>query len=149
RRSSDLQKHLIEYPGTILIVTHDRYFLDDITGWILELDRGRGIPYEGNYSAWLEQKGKRLSQEAREDKARQKSLERELEWIRAGAKARQAKQKARINAYNEMASKSERDKIQHAQSIVPNGPRLGDKVIEVNGLAKGFGDRLLIEGLDF
>ena len=144
-----LQKHLIEYPGTILIVTHDRYFLDDITGWILELDRGRGIPYEGNYSAWLEQKGKRLSQEAREDKARQKSLERELEWIRAGAKARQAKQKARINAYNEMASKSERDKIQHAQIIVPNGPRLGDKVIEVNGLTKGFGDRLLIEGLDF
>ena len=144
-----LQKHLIEYPGTILIVTHDRYFLDDITGWILELDRGRGIPYEGNYSAWLEQKGKRLSQEAREDKARQKSLERELEWIRAGAKARQAKQKARINAYNEMASKSEREKIQHAQIIVPNGPRLGDKVIEVNGLTKGFGDRLLIEGLDF
>ncbi len=144
-----LQKHLIEYPGTILIVTHDRYFLDDITGWILELDRGRGIPYEGNYSAWLEQKGKRLSQEAREDKARQKSLERELEWIRAGAKARQAKQKARINAYNEMASKSERDKIQHAQIIVPNGPRLGDKVIEVNGLTKGFGDQLLIEGLDF
>ncbi|SEH63699.1 energy-dependent translational throttle protein EttA [Paracoccus alkenifer] len=144
-----LQKHLIEYPGTILIVTHDRYFLDDITGWILELDRGRGIPYEGNYSAWLEQKGKRLSQEAREDKARQKSLERELEWIRAGAKARQAKQKARINAYNEMASKSEREKIQHAQIIVPNGPRLGDKVIDVNGLTKGFGDRLLIEGLDF
>ena len=144
-----LQKHLIEYPGTILIVTHDRYFLDDITGWILELDRGRGIPYEGNYSAWLEQKGKRLAQEAREDKARQKSLERELEWIRAGAKARQAKQKARINAYNEMASKSEREKIQHAQIIVPNGPRLGDKVIEVKGLTKGFGDRLLIENLDF
>ncbi|MDO5706570.1 MAG: ATP-binding cassette domain-containing protein, partial [Paracoccus sp. (in: a-proteobacteria)] len=98
-----LQKHLIEYPGTILIVTHDRYFLDDITGWILELDRGRGIPYEGNYSAWLEQKAKRLEQEAREDKAKQKQLERELDWIRAGAKARQAKQKARINAYNEMA----------------------------------------------
>ncbi len=144
-----LQKHLIEYPGTILIVTHDRYFLDDITGWILELDRGRGIPYEGNYSAWLEQKAKRLAQEAREDKARQKSLERELEWIRAGAKARQAKQKARINAYNEMASKSEREKIQHAQIIIPNGPRLGDKVIEVTGLTKGFGDRLLIENLDF
>ena len=144
-----LQKHLIEYPGTILIVTHDRYFLDDITGWILELDRGRGIPYEGNYSAWLEQKGKRLAQEAREDKARQKSLERELEWIRAGAKARQAKQKARINAYNEMASKSERDKIANAQIIVPNGPRLGGKVIEVSGLTKAFGDKLLIEGLDF
>ncbi len=98
-----LQKHLIEYPHTILIVTHDRYFLDDITGWILELDRGRGIPYEGNYSAWLEQKAKRLLQEAREDKARQQTLTRELEWIRQGAKARQAKQKARINAYNELA----------------------------------------------
>ena len=144
-----LQKHLIEYPGTILIVTHDRYFLDDITGWILELDRGRGIPYEGNYSAWLEQKGKRLEQEAREDKARQKSLERELEWIRAGAKARQAKQKARINAYNEMAAKSEREKITNAQIIVPNGPRLGGKVIEVKGLTKAFGDKLLIENLDF
>jgi len=144
-----LQKHLIEYPGTILIVTHDRYFLDDITSWILELDRGRGIPYEGNYSAWLEQKAKRLEQEAREDKAKQKSLERELEWIRAGAKARQAKQKARINAYNEMASKSEREKINNAQIIVPNGPRLGGKVIEVSGLTKAFGDKLLIEGLDF
>ena len=144
-----LQKHLIEYPGTILIVTHDRYFLDDITGWILELDRGRGIPYEGNYSAWLEQKAKRLEHEAREDKARQKSLERELDWIRAGAKARQAKQKARINAYNEMAAKSEREKIANAQIIVPNGPRLGGKVIEVSGLTKAFGDKLLIEGLDF
>ncbi|WP_413867469.1 ATP-binding cassette domain-containing protein, partial [Albidovulum sp.] len=129
-----LQKHLIEYKGTILIVTHDRYFLDDITGWILELDRGRGIPYEGNYSAWLEQKAKRLEQEAREDKARQKVLEKELEWIRAGAKARQAKQKARINAYEEMAAKSERDKITSAQIVIPNGPRLGGKVIEVEGL---------------
>ncbi len=144
-----LQKHLIEYPGTILTVTHDRYFLDDITSWILELDRGRGIPYEGNYSAWLEQKAKRLEQEAREDKARQKQLERELDWIRAGAKARQAKQKARINAYNEMASKSEREKIANAQIIVPNGPRLGGRVIEVAGLTKAFGDRLLIENLDF
>jgi ATP-binding cassette ChvD family protein len=144
-----LQKHLIEYKGTILIVTHDRYFLDDITGWILELDRGRGIPYEGNYSAWLEQKAKRLAQEAREDKARQKTLERELEWIRAGAKARQAKQKARINAYEEMAAKSERDKITTAQIIIPNGPRLGGRVIEVEGLTKGFGDRLLIENLTF
>ncbi|MFV0384448.1 ATP-binding cassette domain-containing protein, partial [Paracoccus sp. (in: a-proteobacteria)] len=122
-----LQKHLIEYKGTILIVTHDRYFLDDITGWILELDRGRGIPYEGNYSAWLEQKAKRIAQEAREDKAKQKTLERELEWIRAGAKARQAKQKARINAYNEMASQSEREKLTRAQIIIPNGERLGNK----------------------
>ena len=144
-----LQKHLIEYPGTILIVTHDRYFLDDITGWILELDRGRGIPYEGNYSAWLEQKAKRLEQEAREDKAKQKTLERELEWIRAGAKARQAKQKARINAYNEMAGQSEREKLSRAQIIIPNGERLGTKVIEVEGLKKAMGDKLLIEGLEF
>ena len=144
-----LQKHLIEYPGTILVVTHDRYFLDDITGWILELDRGRGIPYEGNYSAWLEQKAKRLEQEAREDKARQKTLERELEWIRAGAKARQAKQKARINAYNEMAGKSEREKLSRAQIIIPNGERLGGKVIEVAGLKKAMGDKLLIEDLSF
>jgi len=144
-----LQQHLIDYKGTILIVTHDRYFLDDITGWILELDRGRGIPYEGNYSAWLEQKAKRLAQEAREDKARQKSLERELEWIRAGAKARQAKSKARIQAYEKMAGQSEREKVGRAQIIIPNGPRLGGKVIEVEGLKKGYGDRLLIEGLSF
>jgi ATP-binding cassette ChvD family protein len=144
-----LQKHLIDYKGTILIVTHDRYFLDDITGWILELDRGRGIPYEGNYSAWLSQKAKRLEQESREDKSRQKVLERELEWIRAGAKARQAKQKARINAYEELASKTERDKITTAQIIIPNGPRLGGKVIEVAGLKKAMGDKLLIEDLTF
>jgi ATP-binding cassette ChvD family protein len=144
-----LQSHLIAYKGTILIVTHDRYFLDDITSWILELDRGRGIPYEGNYSAWLEQKAKRLEQEAREDKSRQKTLERELEWIRAGAKARQAKQKARINAYEELAGQSEREKISRAQIVIPNGPRLGSKVIEVNGLKKGYGDRLLVEDLSF
>ena len=144
-----LQKHLIEYKGTILIVTHDRYFLDDITGWILELDSGRGIPYEGNYSAWLEQKAKRLEQEAREDKSRQKTLERELELIRAGAKARQAKQKARINAYEEMANQSEREKISRAQIVIPNGPRLGAKVIEINDLKKGYGDRLLVEDLSF
>ncbi|MCC5972153.1 MAG: energy-dependent translational throttle protein EttA [Pararhodobacter sp.] len=144
-----LQKHLIEYKGTILIVTHDRYFLDDITSWILELDRGRGIPYEGNYSTWLEKKAKRLALESREDKAKQKTLERELEWIRAGAKARQAKQKARINAYEEMAGKSEREKIATAQIIIPNGPRLGGKVIEVEGLKKAMGDKLLIEDLSF
>ena len=144
-----LQQHLIEYKGTILIVTHDRYFLDDITGWILELDRGRGIPYEGNYSSWLEQKAKRLEQEAREDKSRQKTLERELEWIRAGAKARQAKQKARINAYEELASQSEREKISRAQIVIPNGPRLGGKVIEIKDLKKGYGDRLLVENLSF
>ncbi|MDD7971902.1 energy-dependent translational throttle protein EttA [Roseinatronobacter alkalisoli] len=144
-----LQKHLIDYKGTILIVTHDRYFLDDITSWILELDRGRGIPYEGNYSAWLEQKAKRLAQETREDKSRQKSLERELEWIRAGAKARQTKSKARIAAYEEKAGQSEREKIGRAQIIIPNGPRLGSKVIEIEGLKKGYDDRLLIEDLSF
>ncbi|MEM1275210.1 MAG: energy-dependent translational throttle protein EttA [Pseudomonadota bacterium] len=144
-----LQKHLIEYKGTCLIVTHDRYFLDDITGWILELDRGRGIPYEGNYSAWLEQKAKRLAQEAREDKARQKTLERELDWIRQGAKARQAKSKARINAYNDLASQSEREQIGRAQIIIPHGPRLGGKVIEVEGISKAYEDKLLIEDLSF
>jgi ATP-binding cassette ChvD family protein len=144
-----LQQHLIDYKGTILIVTHDRYFLDDITGWILELDRGRGIPYEGNYSSWLEQKAKRLAQEAREDKSRQKTLERELEWMRQGQKARQAKQKARINSYNELANQSERDKITRAQIVIPNGPRLGGKVIEVEGLKKAMGDKLLVEDLSF
>ncbi len=144
-----LQQHLMAYKGTILIVTHDRYFLDDITSWILELDRGRGLPYEGNYSAWLEQKAKRLAQEKREDKSRQNTLERELEWMRQGAKARQAKQKARINAYNELAGQSEREKLSRAQIIIPNGPRLGSKVIEVNGLAKHLGEKQLIEGLDF
>ena len=144
-----LQQHLIDYKGTILIVTHDRYFLDDITGWILELDRGRGIPYEGNYSAWLEQKAKRLAQEAREDKSKQKTLERELEWMRQGAKARQAKSKARINAYNDLAEQSEREKLTRAQIVIPAGQRLGNKVIEVNGLSKHMGDKQLIEGLDF
>ncbi len=144
-----LQNHLIEYKGTILIVTHDRYFLDDITGWILELDRGRGIPYEGNYSSWLEQKAKRLEQEAREDKAKQKTLERELAWMRQGQKARQAKSKARIQAYEEMAGQSERERVGRAQIIIPNGPRLGSKVIEVNGLKKAMGDKLLIEDLSF
>ncbi len=144
-----LQQHLIDYKGTILIVTHDRYFLDDITGWILELDRGRGIPYEGNYSAWLEQKAKRLEQEAREDKSKQKTLERELEWMRQGQKARQAKSKARINAYNELAEQSEREKLSRAQIVIPNGPRLGGKVIEVSGLTKAYGDKLLVENLDF
>jgi len=144
-----LQQHLINYKGTILIVTHDRYFLDDITGWILELDRGSGIPYEGNYSNWLEQKAKRLAQESREDKTRQKTLERELEWMRQGQKARQAKQKARINAYNDLATQSEREKISRAQIVIPNGPRLGGKVIEVENLNKAMGDKLLIEGLNF
>jgi ATP-binding cassette ChvD family protein len=144
-----LQQHLMDYKGTILIVTHDRYFLDDITSWILELDRGRGVPYEGNYSAWLEQKAKRLEQEAREDKSKQKTLERELEWMRQGAKARQAKSKARINAYNDLAEQSEREKLSRAQIVIPNGPRLGNKVIEITGLSKHMGDKQLIESLDF
>jgi len=144
-----LQKHLIEYKGTILIVTHDRYFLDDITGWILELDRGRGIPYEGNYSSWMEQKAKRLEQEAREDKSRQKAMARELEWVRQSPRARQAKSKARINAYEEMANQSERELIGNAQIIIPHGPRLGSKVIEVEGISKAYGDNLLINDLSF
>jgi ATP-binding cassette ChvD family protein len=144
-----LQKHLIDYKGTILIVTHDRYFLDDITGWILELDRGRGIPYEGNYSAWLDQKAKRMAQEAREDKSKQKALEKELEWIRSGAKARQAKGKARLSRYNEMANQTVTERASQAQIIIPNGERLGNKVIEVVGLKKHMGDKLLIEDLSF
>ncbi|UWR25924.1 energy-dependent translational throttle protein EttA [Sulfitobacter sp. S223] len=144
-----LQQHLIAYKGTILIVTHDRYFLDDITTWILELDRGRGIPCEGNYSDWLEQKAKRLSQESREDKSRQKTLERELEWMRQGAKARQSKSKARIKSYNEMADQSEREKLATAQIVIPNGQRLGNKVMEVEGLSKAMGDKLLVENLSF
>ncbi len=144
-----LQKHLIEYPGTVLIITHDRYFLDEITSWILELDRGRGVPWEGNYSSWLEQKAKRLEHEAREDKSRQRTLARELEWIRQSPRARQAKSKARINSYNELAGQSERDRVGRAQIIIPHGPRLGSQVIEVEGLRKGYGETLLIEGLEF
>ena len=144
-----LQQHLIDYRGTCLIVTHDRYFLDSITGWILELDRGRGIPYEGNYSSWLEQKAKRLAQEAREDKSRQKTLDRELEWIRSGAKARQTKQKARINAYKDLADQSVKDRVGKAQIVIPHGERLGQRVIEVEGLKKSYGDRVLIEDLSF
>ena len=144
-----LQKHLIEYKGTILTVTHDRYFLDDITTWILELERGRGLPHEGNYSSWLDAKAKRVAQEAREDKSKQKAMEKELEWIRAGAKARQAKSKARISAYNKMADESVKELVGKAQIVIPHGPRLGGKVIEVEGLKKHMGDKLLIENLSF
>ncbi len=144
-----LQKHLMAYKGTILIVTHDRYFLDDITSWILELDRGRGIPYEGNYTSWLEQKAKRMMQEAREDKSKQKVLEKELEWIRSGAKARQAKSKARISKYNEMAGQTVLERASVSQIVIPNGERLGSKVIEIVGLKKHMGDKLLIEDLTF
>ena len=144
-----LQNHLINYKGTILIVTHDRYFLDKITSWILELDRGNGIPYEGNYSSWLEQKAKRIEQEDREEKNRSGTLNRELEWMRQSAKARQVKQKARISAYHEMASKSEKEKVGTAQIVIPNGPRLGQKVINLEKISKSYGDKILLNELSF
>ena len=144
-----LQRFLIDYKGTCLIVTHDRYFLDKITGWILELDRGKGLPYEGNYSSWLEQKTQRLELEGKEDKKKQKVLEKELEWIRQGAKARLAKQKARIKSYEELANSSERVKQNNAQIIIPNGERLGSKVIEVKNLGMHFEDKILFDNLSF
>ncbi|MEE9043144.1 energy-dependent translational throttle protein EttA [Brucella melitensis] len=144
-----LEKHLREYPGSVLIITHDRYFLDNVTGWILELDRGRGIPYEGNYSAYLEAKAKRMAQEGREEAAREKALSREREWISASPKARQAKSKARIKAYDELVKSAEERRPGDAQIIIPVGERLGQVVIEVKNLSKGFGDRLLIDDLSF
>ncbi len=145
-----LEHHLRDYPGAIMIVTHDRYFLDNVTGWILELDRGRGIPYEGNYSAYLGQKAKRFAQESREDAAREKALAREQEWISASPKARQAKSKARIKAYDELLKVNEdRLKSTTAQIIIPPGERLGNTVINVEGLSKAYGDRLLIDDLTF
>ena len=144
-----LQKFLHEFPGTVVTITHDRYFLDDVAGWILELDRGAGIPYEGNYSGWLEQKQKRLEQEGRADDARVKSLSRELEWVRAAPKARQAKSKARINAYEKLLADDQQKQVDVARISIPAGPRLGDVVINANGLRKGFGDRLLIDDLSF
>ena len=144
-----LEKHLREYPGAVLIVTHDRYFLDNVTGWILELDRGRGIPYEGNYTAYLEAKAKRMAQEGREEAARQKALAREREWIAASPKARQAKSKARIRAYDELVQAANDRRPGEAQIIIPSGERLGNVVIEVEGLSKGYGDRLLIDNLSF
>ena len=145
-----LEHHLRDYPGSILIVTHDRYFLDNVTGWILELDRGRGIPYEGNYSAYLKAKSKRFAQEQREDAARQKVIERESEWISSSPKARQAKSKARFKAYDELITANEnRLKSTTAQIIIPPGERLGDNVIIVEALSKAYGDRLLIDDLNF
>ena len=144
-----LQKFLHDFPGTVVTITHDRYFLDDVAGWILELDRGAGIPYEGNYSGWLEQKQKRLEQEGRADDARVKSLSRELEWVRAAPKARQAKSKARINAYEKLLADDQQKQVDVARISIPAGPRLGDVVINANGLRKGFGDRLLIDDLSF
>ena len=144
-----LEQYLKDYKGTVVMVTHDRYFLDNVTGWILELDRGQGIPYEGNYSSWLEQKQKRLEQEAREESARQKILANELEWIQKNPKARQAKSKARINAYDELLSQATKDKITHAYINIPMTERLGDLVIEANHISKAFGDRILIDDLSF
>ena len=144
-----LQNYLINFPGCVILVTHDRYFLDDITSWILELDRGRGIPYQGNYSAWLEQKAKRMEQEAREEKGKQKSLAKELEWVRSSPKARQAKSKARIQSYEQKAAEAEREKVTTAQIRIPPGPRLGNVVLEAEDLRKAFGNNLLIEDLSF
>ena len=144
-----LQHYLSDYAGTVVLVTHDRYFLDQVTGWILELDRGSGFPYEGNYSSWLEQKHKRLEQEAREDASRQRTLSRELEWIQASPKARQAKSKARISAYEDLVNQKEREEVGRAQISIPAGPRLGAVVIEADNLTKGFDDKLLIDSLSF
>jgi sulfate-transporting ATPase len=144
-----LQRFLEDYPGTVVTVTHDRYFLDEVAGWILELDRGRGIPYEGNYSVWLEQKRQRLEQEGKQEAARRRTLERELEWVRAGARARQAKSKARLQAYEALVAQSREEAPETAQIVLPPGPRLGDLVIAAEGIGKAFGDRLLIEKLDF
>ncbi len=144
-----LEKYLKDYAGTVVMVTHDRYFLDNVTGWILELDRGQGIPYEGNYSSWLEQKQKRLEQESREENARQKTLARELEWIQKNPKARQAKSKARINAYDELLSQTAKEGISQAHINIPMTDRLGDLVIEAENISKVYGDRVLIENLSF
>ncbi|WP_421700361.1 energy-dependent translational throttle protein EttA [Ancylobacter sp.] len=144
-----LEGHLRNYPGAILIVTHDRYFLDNVTGWILELDRGRGIPYEGNYSSWLAQKAKRMAQENREDEARQRAIASEAEWMGASPKARQAKNKARIQRYDELVKKASEKAPTTAQIVIPVSERLGNNVIEFNGLSKSFGDKLLIDNLSF
>ncbi|MBO6634809.1 MAG: energy-dependent translational throttle protein EttA [Parvibaculum sp.] len=144
-----LQNYLKEYSGTVVMVTHDRYFLDNVTGWILELDRGSGIPYEGNYSSWLEQKEKRLEQEGRQEEAKQRTLARELEWIRQSPKARQAKSKARISAYDELLAEAGKQQDGKAQIVIPAGPRLGGNVYEAEHISKGFGDKLLIDDLSF
>ncbi|MDX1730459.1 MAG: energy-dependent translational throttle protein EttA, partial [Aurantimonas coralicida] len=144
-----LEKHLREYEGSVLMITHDRYFLDNVTGWILELDRGHGVPYEGNYSVYLEKKQKRMQQEGREDDARMRAITREREWIQQGAKARQTKSKARIRAYNELVEAAENRKPADGKIVIPTGERLGNRVIEVENLTKSYGDRVLIENLSF
>ena len=146
-----LERTLKDYPGTVVAVTHDRYFLDNVAGWILELDRGAGIPWEGNYSSWLEQKQARLAAEEKADKARQSALERELEWIRMSPKARQSKGKARLNAFNELVAEAEAadQRSDRLEIAIPPGPRLGDLVVDARGITKGFGDRMLVDGLSF
>lgn len=144
-----LQKFLSDYTGTVVMITHDRYFLDNVTGWILEMDRGQGIPYEGNYSAYLEKKEKRLKQEEREEDARQRTLARELEWVRQSPKARQAKSKARISSYNELLEKSQKEEVRTAQIVIPTPPRLGDVVIEAENISKAFGDKQLMSDFSF
>ena len=144
-----LEQHLSQYSGTVIAVTHDRYFLDNVAGWILELDRGEGIPWKGNYSSWLDQKTKRLEQENKQASKRQKTLERELEWVRQGAKGRQTKQKARLNNYDKLLSQDQKQLEEKLEIYIPNGPRLGTTVIEAKAIKKGFGDRLLYEDLSF
>src|SRR6476646_1815925 len=144
-----LEHHLQGYAGTIIAVTHDRYFLDNVAGWILELDRGEGIPWKGNYSSWLEQKGARLKQEEKTESKRQKTLARELDWIRQGVKGRGVKQKARLNNYEKMLGEDVKSKEENLEIFIPNGPRFGNEVIESHGVAKAFGNRLLYENLNF
>ena len=144
-----LEQHLNQYEGTVIAVTHDRYFLDDVAGWILELDRGEGIPWKGNYSSWLDQKSKRMAQEEKVASKRRKTLERELEWVRMAPKARQAKGKARLNSYDRLLNEDQKEKEQHLEIFIPNGPRLGNKVIESHDIAKSFGDKVLYNDLTF
>ncbi|HRP68932.1 MAG TPA: ATP-binding cassette domain-containing protein, partial [Turneriella sp.] len=144
-----LERHLQEYEGTVIAITHDRYFLDNIAGWILELDRGEGIPWKGNYSSWLEQKSNRLANEEKAESKRRKTLERELEWVRMGAKGRQAKSKARLGAYEKLLNEDAKEKESRLEIYIPDGPRLGDKVIIAEGISKSFGDKLLYENLSF
>ncbi len=144
-----LEQHLQQYPGTVICITHDRYFLDNVAGWILELDRGEGIPWKGNYSSWLEQKTNRMAQEEKQASKRRKTLERELEWIRMAPKARHAKQKARLESYDRMLNEEQKEREEKLEIFIPNGPRLGNKVINAEGVAKSFGDKLLFEDLNF
>ena len=144
-----LEQHLAQYAGTVIAVTHDRYFLDNVAGWILELDRGEGIPWKGNYSSWLDQKSKRMEQEEKTASKRRKTLERELDWVRQGAKGRQTKQKARLQNYDKLLNEDQKELDEKLEIYIPNGPRLGTNVIEAKGVAKAFGDKLLYDDLNF